>query len=79
MGADRIDQQAALLEADVSRRRPDEPRHRVLLHVFAHVVANELVAEVQGELFGELGLAHAGGPGEKEAAGRALGLAEAGA
>ena len=56
----RVDQQAALLEADVSGRRADQPRDGVLLHVLAHVVAHELVAEVQRELLGELGLADAG-------------------
>ena len=79
MLADRVDQQAALLEADVSRRRADQPRDGVLLHVLAHVEAHELVAEVQRELLGELGLADAGRAGEQEAAGRAIRLAEAGA
>ena len=65
----------ALLEADVARRRADQPRHRVLLHVLAHVEADELVAELQRELLGELGLADAGRPGEQETAGRALGRA----
>ena len=79
MLADRVDQQAALLEADVAGRRADQPRHRVLLHVLAHVEADELVAEVQRELLGELGLADAGRTGEQEAAGRPIGLTEAGA
>ena len=76
MRADRVDQQAALLEADVAGRRADEPRDRVLLHVLAHVEADELVAELQRELLGELGLADAGRPGEQEAARRPIGLAE---
>ena len=75
----RVDEQAALLEADVSGRRADQPGHRVLLHVLAHVVADELVAEMKRELLGELGLADAGRAGEQEAAGRPIGLAEAGA
>ena len=69
----------ALLEADVARRRADQPRDGVLLHVLAHVVALELVAEVQRELLGELGLADAGRPGEEERAGRTIRLAEPGA
>ena len=75
----RVDQQAALLEADVAGRRADQPRHRVLLHVLAHVVADELVAEMHRELLGQLGLADAGRAGEQEAAGRTIRLPEAGA
>ena len=79
MLADRVDEQAALLEADVSGRRADQPRDGVLLHVLAHVVAHELVAEMQRQLLGELGLADAGRAGEEEAAGRTIGLTESGA
>ena len=71
-----VHEQAALLEADVSRRRPDEPRHRVLLHVLAHVEAGELVAEMNRQLLCELRLAHTGRAGEQEAAGRPIGHAE---
>ena len=39
MRAHGVHQQAALLEPDVARRRADQPRHRVLLHVLAHVEA----------------------------------------
>ena len=63
---DRVGEQPALVEADVARRRADQPRHRVLLHVLAHVEAQELHAQRLGELLGELGLADAGGPGEQE-------------
>ncbi len=76
---DGVDQQPALLESDVARRRADQPRHRVLLHVLAHVVADELVAQMQRELLGQLGLADAGRTREQEAAGRAIRLAEPGA
>ena len=79
MRADGVDEQSALLEADVSGRRADQPRDRVLLHVLAHVEADEFVAEQNGELFGELGLADAGRPGEQEAAGRPIGQRESGA
>ena len=57
---DRVDQQAPLLEADVARRRADQARDGVLLHVLGHVEADELVAEVQRELPRELRLADAG-------------------
>ena len=77
MRAHGIDELAALLEADVSRRRADQPRDRVLLHVLAHVEADELVAEQERELLGELGLADAGRAGEQEAAGRPLGQRQA--
>ena len=69
MRAHGVDQQASLLEADVSRGRADQARHRVFFHVLAHVVADELVAQVDGELARELGLADAGRSGEEEAAG----------
>ena len=42
--ADRVGQQAALVEADVAGRRADQPRHGVLLHVLGHVEAEELDA-----------------------------------
>ncbi len=73
-----VHQQPALLEADVARRRADEPRDRVLLAVLAHVVALELVAEVLRELLGELRLADAGRAGEEERPGRPLGRPEPG-
>ena len=79
MRAHGVDEQPALLEADISRRGADQPRHSVLLHVLAHVEADELVAEQQRELLGELRLADAGRTGEQKRSGRPLGLAEAGA
>ena len=75
---DGVDEQPALLEPDVARRRADQPRDGVLLHVLAHVEAQELVAEVHRELLGQLGLADAGRTGEEEASGRTLGLSEPG-
>ena len=47
---DRLGQQAALVEADVARRRADQARHRVALHVLGHVEADQLDAEDVGEL-----------------------------
>ena len=47
---DRVGELAALIEADVARRRADQPRHRVLLHVLGHVEADELDAEHGREL-----------------------------
>ena len=76
---DGVGQIAALLVADVAGGRPDQPRHGVLLLVFAHVDADQFHAEQVGELAGELGLADAGGSGEQERPDRLVHLAEAGA
>ena len=62
--AHRLGQGAALLIADIAGRRADEPRDRVLLHVFRHVDAHEravVVEQKRGKRLGELGLADAGG------------------
>ena len=67
---DRLGQQSALIKADISRRRADQPRNRVRLGVFAHVEANELDAEHLGKLLRNLGLADAGRAREKERADR---------
>ncbi len=73
---------AALVVADVARRRAHEPRHGVLLHVLGHVDTDHrvLVAEQElGERAGQLGLADPGRAEEDERAGRALGVLQAGA
>ena len=57
---DRLGQQPALVEADVSGRRADQARHRVALHVLGHVEADQLDAHGVGELARDLGLADAG-------------------
>ena len=64
--ADRLGQQAALVEADVSRRCADEARHRVAFHVLGHVETNQFDTEAMGQLARDLGLAHAGRAGEQE-------------
>jgi hypothetical protein len=76
---DGLGQQAALVEADVARRRTDQARHGVTLHVLRHVEAHQLDAEDEGQLLGHLGLADAGRTGEQEGADRLVLLAEAGA
>ena len=56
---------AALLVTHVAGRCADEPRDRVLLHVFAHVHAHDVVLAVEqalGERARQLGFAHAGRP-----------------
>ena len=47
-----LGQVAALLVADVARRRADQPRDRVLLHELGHVDADQRVLGVEQE-FGE--------------------------
>ncbi len=75
----RIGEQAALVEADIARRRADQARHGVPLHVFRHVEADQLDAQLVGQLAGDLGLADAGGAGQQEVADRPVRIAQAGA
>jgi hypothetical protein len=74
---DGLGQQAALVEADVARRRADQAADGMALHVLGHVEADQLDAQDVGQLLGDLGLAHAGGAAEQEAADRLVGLAQA--
>ena len=81
LAPDGLGELAALLVADVTRRRADEAAHGVLLHVLAHVELDEraLVAEEQlGERLGELGLADPGRAEEDERARGALRVLQAG-
>ena len=73
----RFGELAALVEADVARRRADQARHRVPLHVLGHVEAKQLDAEAVGELARDFGLADAGGAAEQEVADRLPRIAEA--
>ena len=78
----RLGERAALLVADIAGRRADQPRDRVLLHVFRHVDAQQrrLVVEQElGERLGQLGLADAGRPQEHERADRPVRILQAGA
>ena len=77
MLGDRLGEQAALIEADVARRRADQARDRVPLHVLGHVEAHELDAHGDRELARDLGLADAGRTGEQEAADRLALIAQA--
>ena len=80
MLVDRVGQQAALVEADIARRRADQPRlTRVPLHVLRHVEADQLDAHGRGQLPRHLGLADAGRAAEQVVADRLLRLAQAGA
>jgi len=60
----RFGERAALVVTDIARRRADQPRHRMLLHVLGHVEADHrglVVEEVLRKSFRQLGLADAGG------------------
>ena len=73
-----VGQKAALIEPDIARRRADQSRNRVFLHVFRHVEAQQLHPERVGKLLGHLGLADAGGSREEVVADRLLRLPQAG-
>ena len=73
---------SALLVADVARRRADESRDRVLLHILAHVDADDGVLRVEkvlGQHLGQVGLADAGGTEEDEGADGLVGVFQTGA
>ena len=80
MAAHLFGQLAALVIADIARRRTDHAGDRMLFHVFRHIDADHgvLVAE-HGfrERLGQLGFAHAGRAEEQERADRTLGVAQA--
>ncbi len=66
---DRLDELAAFFVANVSGRRTDHARDRVLLHVLRHVEPHQrpLVIEQElGQRARRLGLAHTGGAEEDE-------------
>ena len=69
--------QAALVEADVARRRADQAADGMALHVLRHVEADQLDAHDVGQLLGRFGLADAGGAGEQERADRLVAPAQA--
>jgi hypothetical protein len=80
--AHRLGQRAALLIADIARRRADQAGDRVLLHVLRHVDAHHrlvVVEQERGQRLGQLGLADARGAEEHERADRPVGVLQAGA
>ena len=79
---DRFGQLAGLVVADISGRRADHPRHRVLLLVLGHVDPHHRLLVVEQELgqrARQLGLADAGRPEEQEAAERPVRILQPGA
>ena len=75
---DLLGQQAALVEADVARRRADQATDRMRFHVLGHVEADQLDAQLHRQLLGDLGLADAGRAGEQEVADRLVRIGQAG-
>ena len=80
--AHRLGELAALFVSDVARRRADQPRDGVLLHVLGHVDAHHRVLVVEQE-FGErarrLRLSDAGRSEEDERADRPIRILQTGA
>ena len=75
-------QLTAFFVADVSRRRADQTRDRVLLHVLRHVDADHrlfVVEQELGDAARDFGLADAGRSEEDERADRAIGVLQPGA
>ncbi|GER30715.1 63 kDa protein [Striga asiatica] len=73
-------QLSAFFVPDIARRRPNEPRDRVLLHVLTHVDPHESllrVEHVRGKGLGQLGFPNPSGPHEHETSNRAVGVREA--
>ena len=78
----RFGQRAALLVTDVSRRRADQARDRMFLHVFRHVDADQrifIVEQVFRQRFGQLGLADAGRAKKHERTDRPVRILQSGA
>ena len=71
MAAHGLGQLAALLIADISRRRTDQTRDAELLHILGHVDTDHVLLIVKqslGQRLGKFGLADARGAEEQEAA-----------
>ncbi len=80
--AHRLGELPALLVADVSRRRADQPGDRVLLHVLRHIEAHHGALVIKEELCErarQLRLAYAGGTEKDETPDWAVWIAQAGA
>ena len=76
---DGFGEQAALVEADITRWGPDQPGNGMTLHVFRHVETLQLDAQAVGQLLGDLRLADAGRAGKQEGTDRLARVAESGA
>ena len=78
----RFGQAAALLVADIARRRTDQAGDGVFLHELAHVDADQVILGIEHELgqrLAQLGLADAGRAEEQEGTIRPVRIRQAGA
>ena len=76
----RLGELSPLLIAHVAGGRSDEPGDGEFLHVLRHVDPHQVALGVKqglGQGFGQLGLAHAGGPQEEEGADGLVGVGDA--
>ena len=79
LAAHSLGQLAALFITDISRRRADQAADAELLHIFGHVDTHHVALVVKQclcQCLGQLGLAHAGGAEEQEAADGAVGVGD---
>ena len=74
-----VGQQAALIESYVSGRGADQPRNRMLLHVFGHVEPEQLYPHGFGELLRGLSFSDSRRSREQVGADWLFGLSESGA
>ena len=75
-----LSQLAALIEPDIAGRRPDQPRHGVLLHELGHIETDHrifLTEHVLGKLLHTVRLTHTGRTQEQESTDRALRVLQA--
>src|SRR6266852_1666885 len=82
LATDGLRELSALFVADVARRRSDQARHVVALHVIGHIDLHDVLFAAEhelGELLREVRLAGAGGPDEEEHADRPARVLQAGA
>ncbi len=62
----RIRQQAALIKADVTRRRTNQTADGVTLHILGHIKAQQLNPQCFRQLHGDFRFTHTGRPGKQE-------------
>ena len=82
LAAHRFSELAALVVADVSRWRTDQPADRVPLLILTHVQTHDVLFAVEqrgGQRLGEFGLADPGGAQEDEGSDRAARVPDSGA
>ncbi|MNZ68843.1 hypothetical protein D3C78_871190 [compost metagenome] len=75
---DGFGQQTALIEPDITRRRTDQTRYGVALHVLGHVETNQLDTQGLGQLTRRFGFTDTGRPCEQERTDRLVRGLEAG-